>query len=639
MLNKRSKRILVQRLPSDISAKNNLRIPYLFLRNFLAQSIYHPPEVKKKSPQFLSLLLSRALMALSGLVFLAPAGLAQSWRLDGIEGKDIPSVQEKPLMRIRDSAQLEILVGSWATEMQQQGYLEANVDTLAWNKGEWHLNLHLGPIYQLDSLVIEGMPQDWKQQARLENYPRKPITLDWQKMEQMLSGSLEIAQNEGFPFASISQEKLSYQTTEEKTHVSAIYQFDPGPEIRIDSVIFEGKKREPDQFVRGIIRLNPGDLYNQSRVDAIPNLLNNTLYYQNVAQPSVAYTATGKAIVTVPLKQKKANRFDVLAGILPTEPGAERNFQFTVNADVTLVSPFGQGEVIGLQFQKLPGTSQLINVFTRLPYLLRTPLQVEGRLNIQKQEELFQNLKYELGLLYHLSPYLQAKFSFQGVDTRLLEAAVLDTAKITPEQLDGSRRLGGVGFSFENLDYRNNPSRGWESNLLFSLGNREVRENVILAQLKPEWYSEVPANQRLLELRIDINAFLPVGQRQVIHLGQEAYWLGMDQYLRNDQLQVGGVYSLRGFNENQYFADLLLKLTAEYRIQLERDSYIFGFVDLAYLEDQIDQLNRRALGTGIGMQYGTQVGILSIVYAIGVSDDQPFQPSRGRIHLGLLNEF
>lgn len=595
--------------------------------------------MKKKPPQFLSLLLSRVMMVLSGLIFLAPAGLAQSWRLDGMEGKDIPSVQEKPLLRIRDSAQLEILIASWATEMQQQGYLEANVDTLAWNKGEWHLDLHLGPIYQLDSLVIEGMPQDWKQQARLENYPRKPITLDWQEMEQMLSESLEIAQNEGFPFASISQEKLSYQATEEKTHVSAIYQFDPGPEIRIDSVIFEGKKREPDQFVRGIIRLNPGDLYNQSRVDAIPNLLNNTLYYQNVAQPSVAYTATGKAIVTVPLKQKKANRFDVLAGILPTEPGAERNFQFTVNADVTLVSPFGQGEVIGLQFQKLPGTSQLINVFTRLPYLLRTPLQVEGRLNIQKQEELFQNLKYELGLLYHLSPYLQAKFSFQGVDTRLLEAAVLDTAKITPEQLDGSRRLGGVGFSFENLDYRNNPSRGWESNLLFSLGNREVRENVILAQLKPEWYSEVPANQRLLELRIDINAFLPVGQRQVIHLGQEAYWLGMDQYLRNDQLQVGGVYSLRGFNENQYFADLLLKLTAEYRIQLERDSYIFGFVDLAYLEDQIDQLNRRALGTGIGMQYGTQVGILSIVYAIGVSDDQPFQPSRGRIHLGLLNEF
>lgn len=564
---------------------------------------------------------------------------AQKWTLDGKAGEDIPSIQEKPLLRMQDSAKWAALIMNWATEMQQQGYLEANIDQLSWNEGNWQLDLHLGPIYQLDSLVVEGIPQDWKQQARLENYPKKPTKLDWIEVEQALSRSLEIAQNEGFPFASISQEELDFRQEEEESHVFAKYLFDPGPEIRIDSVIFEGKKREPDEFVRGIIRLNPGDLYSQSRVDAIPNLLNNTLYYQNVAQPTVAYTSTGKAIVTVPLQQKKANRFDVLAGILPTEPGAERNFQFTVNADVTLVSPFGQGEVIGLQFQKLPGTSQLIDIFTRLPYLLRTPLQVEGRLNIQKQEELFQNLRYEAGLLYHLSPYLQAKFSFQGVDTRLLESAILDTAKITPEQLDGSRRLAGVGFSFENLDYRNNPSRGWESNLLFSLGNREVRENVILAQLKPEWYSQVPANQRLLELHTTLNTFFPVGQRQVIHLGQEAYWLGMDQYLRNDQLQVGGVYSLRGFNENQYFADLFLKFTAEYRIQLERDSYIFGFADLAYLEDQIDQINRRALGTGLGMQYGTQVGILSIVYAIGVSDDQPFQPSRGRIHLGLLNEF
>lgn len=569
-----------------------------------------------------------------------PSGLlAQTWTLDGVQGGDIPSMQEKPLLRIQDSATLSVVMAEWAIGMQRQGHVEATVDALMWTDGEWHVELHLGPVYQLDSLVIEGIPQDWQQQARLENYPRKPITLAWEELEQLLSESLEIAQDEGFPFASISQQGLSYRQEDKETGIVARYTFDPGPEIRIDSVIFEGKKREPDEFVRGIIRLNPGDLYSQSRVDAIPNLLNNTLYYQNVEQPSVAYTGTGKAIVTVPLKQKRANRFDVLAGILPAEPGAERNFQFTVNADVTLVSPFGQGEVIGLQFQKLPGTSQLINVFTRLPYLFRTPLQVEGRLNIQKQEELFQNLKYEVGLLYHLSPYLQAKFSYQGVDTRLLESAILDTARITPEQLDGSRRLAGVGLIFENLDYRNNPSRGWESNLLFSVGNREVRENILLAKVKPEWYSEVPANQRLLELRTDVNAFFPVGQRQVIHLGQEAYWLGMDQYLRNDQLQVGGVYSLRGFNENQYFADLFLKFTAEYRIQLERDSYIFGFVDLAYLEDQIAERNRRALGTGIGMQYGTQVGILSIVYAIGVSDDQSFQPSRGRIHLGLLNEF
>lgn len=619
--------------------KDNLRISSLFLRNFPAQLIFHPPEVKKKLHKYLNYAPHKAILVFVSLFLVQWEATAQTWTLDGKPGEDIPSLQEKPLLRIKDSTKWATLMSGWATEMQQQGYLEATVDQQIWNNGKWHLALHLGPVYRLDSMSIEGIPQDWKQQARLEDYPKKSILLDWAEVEQLLSNSLEIAQNEGFPFASVSQERLTFRLNAgiRSTHVQ--YQFDTGPEIRVDSVIFEGKKREPDEFVRGIIRLNPGDLYNQSRVEAIPNLLNNTLYYQNVTQPSVAYTATGKAIVTVPLKQKKANRFDVLAGILPTEPGAERNFQFTVNADVTLVSPFKQGEVIGLQFQKLPGTSQLINIFTRLPYLLRTPLQVEGRLNIQKQEELFQNLKYEAGLLYHLSPYLQARFSFQGTDTRLLESAILDTARITPEQLDGSRRLGGVGFSFENLDYRNNPSRGWESSLLFSLGNREVRENVILTQVKPEWYNQVPANQRLLELHVDVNTFFPVGQRQVIHLGQEAYWLGMDQYLRNDQLQVGGVYSLRGFNENQYFADLFLKFTAEYRIQLERDSYIFGFLDLAYLEDQIDQVNRRALGTGLGMQYGTQVGILSIVYAIGVSDDQSFQPSRGRIHLGLLNEF
>lgn len=559
--------------------------------------------------------------------------------MDGEIQAELAGISESQLLRSKDSVSARAILEVWQRRVYSNGHLEASVDFFEWNDGEWIASLHLGPAYLLSELRIDDIPPKWLQRSRLENYPRKPIPLRWDRLEESLEETLLLAQNDGFPFASVTQTELAFEPVEEELHASVGYTFQTGPEIRIDSIRFQGKKKEPDAFLRGIVRIQPGELYNQSRVDAIPSLLNNTVYYQNVEQATVEYTGDGKAIITVPVEQKKSNRFDILAGLLPTTPGSERNFQFTVNADVTLVSPFGQGEIIGIEFQKLPGTSQLVDVFTRLPYLFRTPLQAEGTLRIQKQDELFQNLNYSAGLLYNLSPFLQATFTYQGNDTRLLQTALEDTAKITPEQLDGSRFLGGVGLKYEQLDYRNNPSRGLEGHVLLSVGAREVRENVVLQELKPEWYEQVPANQRVLELRSLVKGYLPFGQRQVLHIAQDSYWLGMTQYLRNDQRQVGGVYSLRGFNENQYFADLFLKLTVEYRFRLERNSFIFAFTDLAYLEDQIDQINRRALGTGIGMQYGTQVGILSIVYAIGVSEDQAFQPSRGRIHLGLVNEF
>ena len=569
------------------------------------------------------------------LPLLMPGHCAQRLLVDGME---VPA--SKTLSgSISDSLSLDDAVGAWVKSRQKEGYLEANVDFQLWNGGAWEAHLHRGQQYWLDSLAITGLPDAWLQRSRLSRFPKKSRPFVSSQVEQRLETALHLAENEGFPFASWEQTTLAFRPGETFTGMSMGYVFRPGPEIRIDSVRFTGKKKEPDAFVRGIIRLQPGDVYNQAAIDAIPSLLNNTLYYEEVKPPVVAFTGDGKAIVTVALKAKQANRFDILAGLLPASPGSNERFQFTVTADVTLVSPTGQGEVLGLVFRKLPGTSQMADVMLRLPYLLRTPLQAEGRLSLQKQEELFQNLSYEAGLVYHLSPYLQASLALEQLDTRLLSEAVLDTAALLPSQLDGNRRLVAGGVRYERIDYRNNPREGFFAMARGGIGRREVRENIQLRVLRPEWYDQVPASQGIQEWELEWRSYWPLGLRQVAFFGGQVYWLDMPQTLRNDQRQLGGVYSLRGFNENQFFTDRFAKLTGEWRVQLERDSYLFGFLDLAIMGDRVRSTSQRALGTGIGMQFGTQVGLFSLVYGVGATEGQPFQPSRGRIHIGLINEW
>lgn len=573
------------------------------------------------------------------LLFLTQLSALQAQRLL-IDGQLVAVAKELPGVRaIADSAGLNNALLGWAGSRLGEGYLEANADTSFWNGGNWEAHLHLGPQYWLDSLIVKELPAVWLQRSRLARWPGKPRPYVATQVEQRLETALHLAENEGFPFASWKQTQLTFLPGEQRTGLSIGYDFQPGPEIRIDSVRFAGKKKEPDAFVRGIIRLQPGDVYNQTAIDDIPSLLNNTLYYEDVKPPTVAFTGDGKAIITVALKSKQANRFDILAGLLPASPGSNERFQFTVTADVTLVSPTGQGEVLGLVFRKLPGTSQMADLMLRLPYLLRTPLQAEGRLTLQKQEELFQNLSYEAGLVYHLSPYLQASLALKQLDTRLLSAAVLDTAALTPAQLDGSRRMVVGGVRYERVDYRNNPREGFFAMAKGGIGRREVRENIQLRVLKPEWYDQVPASQGIQEWELEWRSYWPLGLRQVAFFGGQAYWLDMAQTLRNDQRQLGGVYSLRGFNENQFFTDRFTKLSGEWRVQLERDSYLFGFLDLAIMGDRVRSTSQRALGTGIGMQFGTQVGLFSLVYGVGTTEGQPFQPSRGRIHIGLINEW
>jgi hypothetical protein len=47
----------------------------------------------------------------------------------------------------------------------------------------------------------------------------------------------------------------------------------------------------------------------------------------------------------------------------------------------------------------------------------------------------------------------------------------------------------------------------------------------------------------------------------------------------------------------------------------------------------------RPWGVGLGLTYETKAGMLSVTYAAGQVAGAPFQPARGKIHIGLVNQF
>ncbi|MEM6800374.1 MAG: hypothetical protein AAF696_03165, partial [Bacteroidota bacterium] len=169
--------------------------------------------------------------------------------------------------------------------------------------------------------------------------------------------------------------------------------------------------------------------------------------------------------------------------------------------------------------------------------------------------------------------------------------------------------------------------------------NRTIRENVQIASSRPEVYENIDRESPSREIEFMLKWYRRLSGRHILHIANHTYWLDLDNILRNDQLQVGGARSIRGFNENQFFTDFFSFFSLEYRLQLERNSYVFLFGDYAYLENNEGNTIIRPRSTGIGMNYGTKAGIISISYAIGTAENIPFQPSRGRIHVGLINQF
>ncbi|MFK7923309.1 MAG: BamA/TamA family outer membrane protein [Bacteroidia bacterium] len=544
------------------------------------------------------------------------------------------------MRKSQDSLSASIILANYCEQQAKAGYADCHWEDLQLSQNSLSFKLEIGAVFIVENLHLQDLPDQYRQQASIDRLVRKAKPLQWPQISEALDLVIDLYQNEGYPFAAFHDLEIKYTPLSPDTMATDIrYQFDPGPLITVDSIFIKGNPREKEAFIHSLTRYFPGDAYNQKRIDEIPRILNNSIYYEKVGQPEISFTADESAYMTLNVQRKKAGKFDVLLGILPpvNDPdNRNQRVQVTGTIDILLVSPLRFGEIIQLKYDKLTSTSQQTDLKLVLPYLFRTPLRLEGSFNLLKQEEDFLNINAQAGGRYAFSPFLSAQFYYRTRDTRLILETLNDTSLQDLDQLDGNRQLVGVGFKYENLDYRFNPASGWDANLEIGLGRRQIRQNV---NLSPELYEGININQITREVDLSLKWYYSVAPRHVIHLANQTYWLDMEQIFRNDQRQVGGARSIRGFNENAFFTDFYTFFTAEYRLQLERNSFLFGFADYAYVQDRALGELLHPFGVGLGMNYGTPAGIISISYAIGTSENVPFQPARGRIHIGLVNQF
>jgi translocation and assembly module TamA len=109
----------------------------------------------------------------------------------------------------------------------------------------------------------------------------------------------------------------------------------------------------------------------------------------------------------------------------------------------------------------------------------------------------------------------------------------------------------------------------------------------------------------------------------------------------SDLFRLGGLKSLRGFNENYFFAKSYGISNIEYRFFYEPDSYFALFYDQGYLITQYGKNSRTdlPLGIGGGLNLKTDVGVIQIYYSLGSSRDQSFNFSHSKVHFGIVNRF
>jgi hemolysin activation/secretion protein len=107
-------------------------------------------------------------------------------------------------------------------------------------------------------------------------------------------------------------------------------------------------------------------------------------------------------------------------------------------------------------------------------------------------------------------------------------------------------------------------------------------------------------------------------------------------------MRIGGLRTLRGFDEESISASSYSIFSLEYRFLLDQNSFFSVFSDYGLYENNTtgsEYIYDTPLGIGAGISFETKAGIFTFNYAVGSQFGNPIDVRAAKIHFGFINFF
>ena len=440
-------------------------------------------------------------------------------------------------------------------------------------------------------------------------------------------------ENLGFPFANVKLDSVSLINN----GISAKLVIDKNKFFKLDSLVVIGSGKINKAFLERYLDVHEGKAYNEKNLKAISSKLRQLAFLQEKQPQQVRLTdKTNKLLLF--LDKKSASQFDGIIGILPDNTTGKTIF--TGDVKIKLVNGiFKNGETFDLEWRRLQTQTQDFKGRVIYPYLFNTPIGTDYSIKIYRKDSSFIDVTNNGGLQYYFSGLNFLKAFFKQRNTNLISTSGLQFVSTLPDYADITTQSYGLGINFEKLDYRFNPHKGISFIAQASTGNRNIKKN---AKINDAVYTNVKLFSTQHQLEGEVNYYITLKKHNVLRVAiQSGGIIGNSTIFRNELFRIGGLKSLRGFDEESIYASTFVIPTLEYRYLFAPNSNILVFAEGAWYENNSlgKYLNDTPLSFGTGINFETKAGILSLNYGIGNQLNNGFDFRNGKIHFGLTALF
>ncbi len=544
----------------------------------------------------------------------------------------------------KDSLQANIEVAGLLNKLRSSGYLSSSMDSIISDSLLTRIYMYVGDKFENLVLKNGNVSPSLLANAGVKNQILNARPLNINDVEQIKEKLLRECENSGYPFACVSID--SFQSNHSSYSAKIFLQ--KNEKIRFDSINILGKTKMKRAFLKNYLGIKPGKAYNETNVKRIAQRLNELAFVESV-QPYNVEFLNNKARINVFLKDRKSSDFDALLGFLPGSSG--QKLLITGQAHLHLVSLFGMGEDFFLEWKKLQPKTQQLDVRVSYPYLAGFPLGISARFELYKRDTSYIDLNGDYGIQYQIigSSYLKASLHQHISIVTNIDTAYVKLNRTLPPNLDINANEFALEYYLQKLNYRFNPTSGFLLKAGGSIGVKTIKKSSTISGLYDEitggnfnfLYDNLQRKTVQFHIGLVIEKYWCLAARHTIKTSLDGKYFFSPKVLENEKFRIGGMSSLRGFDDQSIFTPYYAMANLEYRFLLSKNSYFSVFFNSAVVEDS--RIQKRSVdfpfGFGVSAAIETKVGIFGITYAMGKQLENKISFKSAKIHFGYINYF
>ena len=505
------------------------------------------------------------------------------------------------------------------------GFLLANIDKLYFEQDTLQAVINVGKKYKWQALGTHGIAEEMLSRVGYREKDFFETEFSGKELNRLITRLLDEAGNSGYPFANLQLQEIQVA----ENSVMGILNYEPGPVIYYDSLTLGEQNFIKPKFLESYLGIQEGTLFQIKNIAQIEKSINRLPYCKLKDSIGLSFQ-NNLSNISFKVQPIKANKIDALIGFLPNNQG----LLISGNVNLQLQNLFKSGKELSFLWNQFQVQSQKLYFLYKHPNLFRSALGISLNFDMLKQDSAFFNTNFSMKGYYK---YKQLEVSLATIFKSSRSLSTPTDAFKLPQLADYSMQLIGARAAYNGLGNNSNPRKGTATFLDFQIGNKKINKNPDIAGVV---YDGVNLNPVQIEVLAGAEINHPLVGPLVVHADIEAGAIfNNDKLFINDLLRLGGVNSLRGFNDLEFFVSSYTIARFEARVLLNAKSRLFLFYDKAFTNNVVANIKVQPYGFGAGMMLNTSQGDLQLVYALGVSDQQSLSLSHSKIHIGYVARF